>query len=74
MENSTHLFCKHKEMETQLKYAPPLNNVAPSPNPLLCRSTCYAHESVGEDGELDSVELGAEDAVAVGTHGQADIT
>lgn len=44
-----------------------------SPSSLLCRSTCYAHEAVGEDGELNSVELSAQGAVRVRADSHANI-
>lgn len=43
------------------------------PSSLTCWHTCYAHEAVGEDGELHSVELSAQSAVRVGAHGHANV-
>lgn len=39
----------------------------------LYSCTCYAHEAVGEDGELHSVELSAEDTVRVRAYSHANI-
>lgn len=36
--------------------------------------TCDAHEAVGEDGELDGVEVGADGARGPRAHGDADVT
>lgn len=38
---------------------------------LLC--TCYAHEAVRENGELNSIELCAKDALTVRAYGHANI-
>lgn len=35
--------------------------------------TRYAHEAMGEDGELHGVELSAEDALTVRAHSHADV-
>lgn len=43
----------------------PKQNLSLSYHALHCRCTCYAHEAVGEDGELHGVELSAEGAVPV---------
>ena len=47
--------------------------LALSPLSLLWRCTCYAHEAVGEDGELHCVELSAEGTVTVRADRQTDV-
>lgn len=44
------------------------------PHHLVCRRTCNAHEAVGEDGELHSVELRAQRAVTVRAQSHTDIS
>lgn len=37
------------------------------------KRTCYAHEAMREDGELDGVELSAQDALAVRAYSHANV-
>lgn len=76
LENSAHLLCKRPKTEARLRYEPSEQTTSSSgSNPYGCRPhTCYAHEAVREDGELDGVELGAKGAAVVGAHRQADVT
>lgn len=68
LENSAHLLCKRQEKgSTSQTQALHLTIMCfCSVFNVFC--TCYAHEAVREDGELDGVELGAEGAAAVGTN------